>query len=114
MAVGTLSYMGKVNSAFMANLSIFAVASFRMLPFVSQLSGCLNILMFAYEPVTAALDNLKVNIAVEDISQSGNDDKKAGEKIKGFDHELTFHDVSFTYSTELPNPPFSFRKMFCY
>lgn len=103
MAVGTLSYMGKVNSAFMANLSIFAVASFRMLPFVSQLSGCLNILMFAYEPVTAALDNLKVNIAVEDISQSGNDDKKAGEKIKGFDHELTFHDVSFTYSTELPN-----------
>ena len=103
MAVGVLSYMGKVDGTFVANLSIFAVASFRMLPFVSQLSGCLNILMFSYEPVTAALNNLKSTISNGEMIKAEDDDCIAGERIDGFNRELVLSGLSFAYSPELPN-----------
>ena len=102
-AVGLLSYMGKVDGAFVANLSIFAVASFRMLPFVSQLSGCLNSLMFSYESVTASLNNLRGTIYKGEIMAGTDDNIIAGDNIDGFEHELVFSDVSFSYSPDLPN-----------
>ena len=101
LAVGLFSYFGKVDGAFIANLSIFAVASFRMLPFVSQLSSCLNILMFSYEPTRAALANLKGKLS-EEADAVVSSEEVAGERIDAFERELYLDGVSFSYGRELP------------
>lgn len=91
LSVGLLSYLGRVNNAFVANLGIFAVASFRMLPFVSQLSGEVNIMMYTYEPTVAALRNIKGTFKEDGSSRPESD------TIKSFEDELELKDVVFSY-----------------
>ncbi len=59
VTVGLLAYFGRIDDQFVASLGIFAVACFRMLPFVSQLSSCINTMMYSYASTTAALENIR-------------------------------------------------------
>ncbi|MCR5421147.1 MAG: ABC transporter ATP-binding protein/permease [Lachnospiraceae bacterium] len=100
ISVGFLSFFGMVNEVFIANLSMFAIACFKMLPFVSQLSGGINSLMFTYDSVNASMSNIKETL--ENNADISNGFLTKGEIISGFNEKIELKNIDFAYGKDLP------------
>lgn len=85
--------MGVDMENFVAKLSAFAVAAFRMLPSVNKLTSNLGIIIFSGPSVDAIYEDLKT---VEDISFKDDTNVSKSEKL-GMKNEISVKNLDFCY-----------------
>ncbi len=88
-------YIGVDMDAFIAVLSTFAVAAFRMLPSVNKITTNLGIIAFSGSSVHAIYDALK---EVENFTVSEDDDINKSEKL-GLRKDISVKNLDFRYSS---------------
>ena len=86
-------YMGVDLNAFIAVLSTFAVAAFRMLPSINKITANLGIIVFGGPSVDAIYDDLK---AVEKLTVEEVNSVSGSEKII-LKHEIAIKNLAFVY-----------------
>ncbi len=93
ITVSAINAMGRADASFVANLSAFAIAAFKLLPFVSQLSGCVNSIIYNYPAVTSIVNNMN-----RAFSMDAGD--HMGDKVEAFERDLALKGVIFSYGEE--------------
>ncbi len=93
ITVSVINATGGADATFVANLTAFAMAAFKLLPFVSQLSGCVNSIIYNYPAVESIVNNMNKAFVGENKSYEG-------DRVDGFERELALNGVVFSYGEE--------------
>ncbi len=93
ITVSVINATGRADATFVANLTAFAMAAFKLLPFVSQLSGCVNSIIYNYPAVESIVNNMNKAFA-------GGIKSYEGDRVESFERELSLNGVVFSYGEE--------------
>lgn len=86
---------GVNTSTFLTNLSVFAMALFRLFPRISVVNECVNQIIFGYPYMNSVYNDLKMSEEHKYKNEAIEDSEKGKELI--FEHEITLENVHYVY-----------------
>lgn len=93
--IGTVLINGVIEIDMLPSIAVFAVAMMKVLPYISQLSGCLSNVVYNYPSASAATETVEIGVKVENSLQQNY--CKSFDFIS-FEDTIKFMNITFEYN----------------